>query len=134
MRPRCTLPPASSSDVLRCSQKEDSYVNDMSNAVSEGLRSFFSSAVVQSWQKEIEVVCALALAFMPVSRDIPTLGEEYCGILPVFQSTGLPAGSVRRMGGSVLRWLGPYVAVAAQRALRHRQDGEDDSLCCQLAY
>ncbi|KXZ54244.1 hypothetical protein GPECTOR_5g334 [Gonium pectorale] len=100
---------ASQPDIVRASQKDDSYIEQYVEATREVARRLFGPFRALQFAREIKLVATLLYHGLTTGLGSSTLGEEYCGMLQV-TADGHQPGLLRRLLLPVLLSAGPYAA------------------------
>ena len=146
------LPPfplAGQPDLVRAAQKDDAYSLALADGAHDAARRVLGPAGAARWSAEVSAAARLlyhgattggggfgggdgSFNFLGVGGavggfggGIPTPGEEYCDLMQVTAS-GAPPGFLRRWALVLLKSLGPYAAVAAERARRRRREEREE--------
>ncbi|KAL0035070.1 hypothetical protein WJX79_009657 [Trebouxia sp. C0005] len=104
------FPAAAQPDVVRASQKDELYLHYLIDACHDAVRRLLGPRRALLWNRETAVVGQILYYSLTTGAGVQTLGEEYCDILQVTGSVGLPPGTVRRGFLVLLQTLMPYLA------------------------
>jgi len=135
------FPLAGQPDLVRAAQKDDVYSIALADGAHDAARRVLGPAGASRWSAEVSAAARLLyhgattggggasgggrLGPLGAGGGIPTPGEEYCDLMQV-TSSGAPPGLVRRWFLVLLKSLGPYAAVAAERARRRRREEREE--------
>ncbi|DBB14188.1 TPA: hypothetical protein ACH3X3_001137 [Trebouxia sp. C0006] len=104
------FPAAAQPDVVRASQKDELYLHYLIDACHDAVRRLLGPRRALLWNRETAVVGQILYCSLTTGAGMQTLGEEYCDILQVTGSVGLPPGTVRRGFLVLLQTMMPYLA------------------------
>ncbi|KAL0024438.1 hypothetical protein WJX77_003645 [Trebouxia sp. C0004] len=104
------FPAAAQPDVVRASQKDELYLHYLTDACHDAVRRLLGPRRALLWNRETAVMSQILYHSLTTGAGMQTLGEEYCDILQVTGSIGLPPGTVRRGFLVLLQTMMPYLA------------------------
>uniref|UniRef100_A0A673IAK1 RING-type E3 ubiquitin transferase n=1 Tax=Sinocyclocheilus rhinocerous TaxID=307959 RepID=A0A673IAK1_9TELE len=102
--------PANQPQLIRSSQKDEYYQNNLTNNANELFHTFAGSKRWFQWRKEIELLSDLTYYVLTTSSgDYQTLGEEYVSIIQVDPSKRRIPSRMRRTALIVCHTIVPYL-------------------------
>ncbi|KAG2434799.1 hypothetical protein HXX76_007684 [Chlamydomonas incerta] len=101
---------ASQPDMVRASQKDDTYAEQFLEATREVARRLVGPFRALQYAREVKLLSAALYHGLTTGLGRPTLGEEYCGIDQVAAADGRAPGLPRRLLLAALLSAGPYAA------------------------
>ncbi|KAK9827116.1 hypothetical protein WJX74_006971 [Apatococcus lobatus] len=103
-----TFPLAAQPDIIRASQKDDLYIQQLTDACHDAVRRVLGPRRAMIWSRETELLAELMYHGLTTGAGVQTLGEEYCDILQASGRVGIEPGIFRRGILVLLQSLGPY--------------------------
>lgn len=104
------FPPAAQPDLVRASQKDDTYAQALADAVADAARRVAGPAAAAAWAPEARLASDALYHGLTTGVTGASLGEEYCDLVQV-AGRGGPSGRPAPPPGPLRRAL--YVALAA---------------------
>ncbi|KAG2434904.1 hypothetical protein HYH02_012103 [Chlamydomonas schloesseri] len=101
---------ASQPDMVRASQKDDTYAEQFLEATREVARRVLGPFRALQYAREVKLLSSALYHGLTTGLGRPTLGEEYCGIDQVAADNGRAPGLPRRLLLAALLSAGPYAA------------------------
>uniref|UniRef100_A0A1D2A7M6 RING-type E3 ubiquitin transferase n=1 Tax=Auxenochlorella protothecoides TaxID=3075 RepID=A0A1D2A7M6_AUXPR len=102
------FPPAGQANLIRATQKDEVYLQQLSEACHDSVRRLLGPGPALKWAKETRVLAELLYYACTTGTGRQTLGEEYCDILQSSGGRGLPPSPLQRGALTLLQSLGPY--------------------------
>ncbi|KAF9371262.1 peroxisome biogenesis factor 10 [Podila verticillata] len=115
-----TLPSASQPDIIRANQKDSYYQQILKDQVKDAVREIFGSRTQHMYQTEVEVFSDLCYYSLTTLLGMQTLGEEYCDIMQIRDSTNTFPSLPRRSALVFWHVLVPYLYSKGSLELRKR--------------
>uniref|UniRef100_A0A671KK87 RING-type E3 ubiquitin transferase n=1 Tax=Sinocyclocheilus anshuiensis TaxID=1608454 RepID=A0A671KK87_9TELE len=103
------LVPANQPQLIRSSQKDEYYQNNLTNNANELFHTFAGSRRWLQWRKEIELLSDLTYYVLTTLSGYQTLGEEYVSIIQVDPSKRRIPSRMRRTALIFFHTIVPYL-------------------------
>ncbi|KAK9862661.1 hypothetical protein WJX84_009254 [Apatococcus fuscideae] len=84
-----TFPLAAQPDIIRASQKDDLYIQQLTDACHDAVRRVLGPRRAMIWSRETELLAELMYHGLTTGAGVQTLGEEYCDILQASGRVGI---------------------------------------------
>lgn len=91
-----SLPYASQQDIIRSSQRDQHAIHRIAKQLNEILSSWWTSRTYLKYKDCIIPASSIVYLSLTTGRGLRTLGEEYCGILPIYLPDKLPMATKTR--------------------------------------
>ncbi|MQL86860.1 hypothetical protein Taro_019393 [Colocasia esculenta] len=104
------FPLAAQPEIMRAAEKDDQYAYFVHDACRDAFRQLFGTRVAVAYQNEMKLVGQTLYYLLTTGTGQQTLGEEYCDIIQVSGSHGLPPTPARRALFIVYQTAIPYLA------------------------
>lgn len=95
---------------MRAAEKDDNYAAYVYEACRDAFRHLFGTRVAVAYQNEIKLLGQTLFYILTTGSGQQTLGEEYCDIIQVANSYGLPPTPARRALFILYQTTVPYIA------------------------
>ena len=133
------FPDAAAAEVLRSSQKDESYCHDLVAQANRALDALIGTQRRHTWQHEVQAAGTLAYFGLTLGRGARTPGEQHCDMTRVERQSRLPALPARRWACVLLYTLLPYMYAKLSLALlaASRRRGSGRAPCpprCAIAF
>ncbi|ORX47403.1 hypothetical protein DM01DRAFT_1339034 [Hesseltinella vesiculosa] len=114
------LPFGAQPDIIRANQKDVYYQSILQEQMSTVCQQFLGSRRQHQWQKEINTLSDFCYYGLTTLLGTQTLGEEYCDLVQVSQSTQVFPGVLRRLVLVFSHTLLPYIYVRGVAEIKKR--------------
>lgn len=95
-------------EILRAYQRDDEYKLILRYMIIESLETFINYRTISKYDAELKMLSDLTYYLLTTIRGKLTLGEEYCSIIPVSNSTDNFPSLAKRIAFCLLNITGPY--------------------------
>ncbi|KAK9820622.1 hypothetical protein WJX72_012437 [[Myrmecia] bisecta] len=103
------LPPAAQPDIIRAAQKDQLYLQYLTDACHDAVRRLLGPRRALLWARETRILAEVLYYGLTTGAGLQTLGEEYCDVLQVTGRAGLEPGAARRGLLVLLQAVVPYL-------------------------
>ncbi|KAK9786583.1 hypothetical protein WJX73_010336 [Symbiochloris irregularis] len=103
------FPGAGQPDIVRASQKDELYLQYLTDACLDAVRGLLGPRRALLWMREVRLFSELLYHGLTTGAGLQTLGEEYCDILQVSGAGGVAPGVLRRGMLVLLQTVAPYI-------------------------
>ncbi|KAI4377830.1 hypothetical protein MLD38_015403 [Melastoma candidum] len=103
------FPRAAHPEIMRAAEKDDQYASFLFDACRDAIRHLFGTRVAVAYQNETQLLGQMLYYALTTGSGQQTLGEEYCDIIQVAGTYGLPPTPARRALFIVYQTAFPYL-------------------------
>ncbi|RIA93300.1 Pex12 amino terminal region-domain-containing protein [Glomus cerebriforme] len=115
-----SFPYAAQPDIIRANQKDVYYQQVLGEQVTNVFRTFFGTRIQHQYQKEVNVISDMFYFCLTTLLGTQTLGEEYCDIMQISESTRQFPSAKKRAALIFLHVILPYLYTRGISELRRR--------------
>ncbi|KAJ1697601.1 hypothetical protein LUZ63_006113 [Rhynchospora breviuscula] len=108
-RPQRRFPGAAQPEMMRAAEKDESYAAYVQEACRDAFRHLFGSRITSAYQDEIKLLGQTFYYLLTTGSGQQTLGEEYCDIIQIAGTNGLPPTPARRILFIIYQTAIPYL-------------------------
>ncbi|KAJ4755367.1 hypothetical protein LUZ62_028034 [Rhynchospora pubera] len=108
-RPQRRFPAAAQPEMMRAAEKDESYAAYVQEACRDAFRHLFGSRITTVYQDEIKLLGQTFYYLLTTGSGQQTLGEEYCDIIQIAGTNGLPPTPARRILFIIYQTAIPYL-------------------------
>ncbi|KAJ3698025.1 hypothetical protein LUZ61_001730 [Rhynchospora tenuis] len=125
-RPQRRFPSAAQPEMMRAADKDESYAAYVQEACRDAFRHLFGSRITSAYQDEIKLLGQTFYYLLTTGSGQQTLGEEYCDIIQVAGTNGLPPTPARRILFIIYQTAIPYLGERISSRMLARGAALDD--------
>ncbi|XP_057524301.1 peroxisome biogenesis factor 10 isoform X2 [Amaranthus tricolor] len=104
------FPAAAQPEIMRAAEKDDHYASFVSEACRDAFRHLFGARLAVAYHSETKLLGQMLYYILTTGAGQQTLGEEYCDIVQITGSYGLPPTPARRALFILYQTAVPYIA------------------------
>ncbi|CAO2816634.1 unnamed protein product [Amaranthus hypochondriacus] len=104
------FPAAAQPEIMRAAEKDDHYASFVSEACRDAFRHLFGARLAVAYHIETKLLGQMLYYILTTGAGQQTLGEEYCDIVQIAGSYGLPPTPARRTLFILYQTAVPYIA------------------------
>ncbi|XP_078155010.1 peroxin 10 isoform X1 [Carex rostrata] len=108
--PQRRFPPAAQPEMMRAAEKDENYAAHVQEACRDAFRHLFGTRITVTYQNEIKLLGQTFYYLLTTGSGQQTLGEEYCDIIQVASTNGLPPTPARHILFIMYQTAIPYLA------------------------
>ncbi|KNA13469.1 hypothetical protein SOVF_116770 [Spinacia oleracea] len=101
---------AAQPEVMRAAEKDDQYASFVSDACRDAFRHLFGARIAVAYHSETKLLGQMLYYILTTGAGQQTLGEEYCDLVQIAGSYGLPPTPARRALFILYQTAVPYIA------------------------
>ncbi|KAK9699702.1 hypothetical protein RND81_08G190300 [Saponaria officinalis] len=105
-----TFAAAAQPEIMRAAEKDDHYAAFVSDACRDAFRHLFGARLAVAYHSETKLIGQMLYYILTTGAGQQTLGEEYCDIVQIAGSYGLPPTPARRTLFVLYQTTVPYLA------------------------
>ncbi|KAH9614209.1 hypothetical protein KSS87_019069 [Heliosperma pusillum] len=104
------FPSAAQPEIMRAAEKDDNYASFVSDACRDAFRHLFGARLALAYHTQTKLIGQMLYYVLTTGAGHQTLGEEYCDLLQIAGSYGLPPTPARRTLFVLYHTALPYLA------------------------
>ncbi|XP_074276449.1 peroxisome biogenesis factor 10 [Silene latifolia] len=104
------FPDAAQPEIMRAAEKDEHYASFVSDACRDAFRHLFGARLAVAYHSQTKLIGQMLYYILTTGAGHQTLGEEYCDILQIAGSYGLPPTPARRTLFVLYQTAVPYLA------------------------